>query len=49
MKKWILKLLGLDMIIESQKTIINLLDEIALYTKRSAELQEKHNKAYHIK
>ncbi len=46
MKKWILKLLGLDMIIESQKTIINLLDEIALYAKRSSELQEEHNKVY---
>ena len=49
MKKWILKLLGLDLIIESQKTIINLLGEIALHTKRNAELQEKYNKAYHIK
>jgi hypothetical protein len=49
MKKWILKLLGLDLIIESQKTIINLLNEIALYTKKNAELQEKCNKAYHIK
>ena len=46
---WIKKILGITKLIAKQDKLNNLLDEIAKQTKRSADLQQKYNEAYHIR
>ena len=46
---WIKKILGITKLTAKQDKLNNLLDEIAKQTKRSADLQQKYNEAYHIR
>jgi hypothetical protein len=46
---WIKKVFGITELIEKQDKTNNLLNNIAMQTKRSADLQQKYNESYHIK
>tara|TARA_R110000796_G_C14398022_1_gene417255 strand:+ start:597 stop:743 length:147 start_codon:yes stop_codon:yes gene_type:complete len=47
--RWIKKVLGITELIAKQDKTNDLLNKIAMQTKRSADLQEKYNESYHIK
>lgn len=46
---WIKRISGITEMIKQQDEILVLLKEISEQSKRNADLQEKHNKAYHIR
>ena len=47
--KWIKRKLGITELIEKQNKANELLVEIAKQAKRSADLQQRYNEAYHVK
>ena len=47
--EWIKRRLGITELINEQKQTNIWLQRIAEQSKRNADLQEKHNRAYHIK
>ena len=47
--KWIKRKLGITDIVKKQDEANKILIEIAEQTRRNADLQERYNKAYHVK
>jgi len=47
--EWIKRILGITELVKEQIKTNELLNDILIQTKRSADLKEKYNDAYHIK